>query len=169
MIFDASGTPFRVQIQEIIQPGVVVAIAPRPRAIGYNPFRIWICDALKPQSFKALGLRRLSDPRRFEFRPMSILLKDSHRVPWNVCAPQRPRRPLPEELQAANRAALRRGLLDRNPAEPRRSSELRPVSWLVYYREFRSSATYIFTECTTGRSVLQAKPSPRRRGRATPR
>ncbi len=41
-----SGTPFRVQIQEITQPGVVVAIAPRPRATGCDPFRIKISGVL---------------------------------------------------------------------------------------------------------------------------
>jgi hypothetical protein len=37
-----SGTPFRVRTQETSRPGVVVAIAPRPRAIICHPFRMEI-------------------------------------------------------------------------------------------------------------------------------
>ena len=37
-----SGTPFRVRTQETSRPGVVVVIAPRPRAIICHPFRMEI-------------------------------------------------------------------------------------------------------------------------------
>lgn len=36
----ASGTPFRVRYEKHLEPRVVVALAPRPGAIGCHPFRM---------------------------------------------------------------------------------------------------------------------------------
>ena len=61
-----SGTPFRVQIQEITKSGVVVAITPRPRACpgiaqrrraaGCNPSSIMISGVSLRQSRKVLSV-----------------------------------------------------------------------------------------------------------------
>jgi hypothetical protein len=44
----ASCTPFRVRIKENVQPGVVGAIAPRPRAIFCNPSGIFVRHSVSP-------------------------------------------------------------------------------------------------------------------------
>ena len=44
----ASCTPFRVRIQENVQPGVVGAISPRPRAIFGNPSGIFVRHSVSP-------------------------------------------------------------------------------------------------------------------------
>jgi hypothetical protein len=53
-----SGTPFRVRTQETSRPGVVVAIAPRPRAIICHPFRMEIRGLMIIESLEPLGIGR---------------------------------------------------------------------------------------------------------------
>jgi hypothetical protein len=63
LIADASGTPLRVRIQEITKPGVVVAIAPRPPAIGCYPFRIFSPNWHPPEG---RNYERITKPPRLE-------------------------------------------------------------------------------------------------------
>ena len=51
-----SGTPFRVRTQVTSRPGVVVAIAPRPRAILCHPFRMEIRGLMIFESLEPLGI-----------------------------------------------------------------------------------------------------------------